>query len=63
MPQTRRPPLEPELVTPNDSNEQPLQAAAEVPAPSLSLFGDDGTPVLPNPDPNDPPPQPLPEPA
>ena len=34
---------------------------AELPAPSRSLFGDDGTPALPNPDPNDPPPQPQPE--
>jgi len=31
------------------------------PAPTRSLLGDDGTPALPNPDPNDPPPQPLPE--
>ena len=53
--------------------EPPAQTPAEVPAeahqvppaeeivPSLSLFGDDGTPALPNPDPNDPPPQPQPE--
>jgi segregation and condensation protein B len=39
------------------------EAAAEAPAPSLSLFGDDGTPALPNPnpDPEDPPPQTQPE--
>ncbi|MGM9481211.1 SMC-Scp complex subunit ScpB [Roseateles sp. NT4] len=36
-------------------------APAEAPAPSLSLFGDDGTPALPNPDPEDPPPQTQPE--
>lgn len=41
----------------------PAEAPAEVPAPSLSLFGDDGTPALPNPDPSDPPPQPQSEPA
>lgn len=35
--------------------------AAEAPTPSLSLFGDDGTPALPNPDPEDPPPQNQPE--
>ena len=52
---------EPEPVAPDHATEQPLLAAAEMPAPSLSLFGDDGTPVLPNPDPQDPPPQPLPE--
>ncbi|MBV8033564.1 SMC-Scp complex subunit ScpB [Roseateles sp.] len=34
---------------------------AEAPAPSPSLFGDDGTPALPNPDPQDLPPQPQPE--
>ena len=32
--------------------------APELPPPSLSLFGDDGTPALPNPDPVEPPPQP-----
>ena len=37
------------------------EAAVEAPAPSLSLFGDDGTPALPNPDPEDPPPQTQPE--
>jgi segregation and condensation protein B len=37
------------------------EAAAEAPAPSLSLFGDDGTPALPHPDPEDPPPQTQPE--
>ncbi len=37
------------------------EAPAEAPAPSLSLFGDDGTPALPNPDPEDPPPQTQPE--
>jgi len=37
---------------------EPAQAPADLPAPSLSLFGDDGTPALPNPDPTDPPPQP-----
>lgn len=37
---------------------QPAEAPADLPAPSLSLFGDDGTPALPNPDPTDPPPQP-----
>ena len=49
--------------------ETPAAAAADMPAdppaeevvPSLSLFGDDGTPALPNPDPTDPPPQPHPE--
>lgn len=35
--------------------------AAPLVAPSSSLFGDDGTPALPNPDPNDPPPQPQSE--
>jgi segregation and condensation protein B len=39
----------------------PAEPPADAPAPSLSLFGDDGTPALPNPDPNDPPPQPQPE--
>jgi len=37
---------------------EPAQVPADLPAPSLSLFGDDGTPALPNPDPTDPPPQP-----
>ena len=37
------------------------EIAAEAPAPSLSLFGDDGTPALPHPDPEDPPPQTQPE--
>jgi len=37
------------------------EAPAEAPAPSLSLFGDDGTPALPNHDPEDPPPQTQPE--
>ncbi|MDR7331469.1 SMC-Scp complex subunit ScpB [Roseateles asaccharophilus] len=36
----------------------PAEASADLPAPSRSLFGDDGTPALPNPDPTDPPPQP-----
>jgi segregation and condensation protein B len=50
---------------PEPPPETPAETPAEVPAeeiaPSLSLFGDDGTPALPNPDPNDPPPQPQPE--
>ncbi|MCE4553326.1 SMC-Scp complex subunit ScpB [Pelomonas cellulosilytica] len=37
------------------------EPAADVPPPSLSLFGVDGTPVIPPSEPNDPPPQPLPE--
>ena len=37
---------------------EPAQAPADLPAPSLSLFGDDGTPALPSPDPTDPLPQP-----
>ncbi|MDR7297604.1 segregation and condensation protein B [Pelomonas aquatica] len=41
--------------------EVPTEIPAGAPAPSQSLFGDDGTPALPNPDPNDPPPQPQPE--
>ncbi len=48
--------------------EAPAEIAADVPTdapvPSLSLFGDDGTPALPNPDPSDPsdpPPQPQPQ--
>ena len=41
--------------------EVPAEAPADAPAPSLSLFGDDGTPALPNPDPSEPPPQPQSE--
>ena len=41
----------------------PPQAPAETAVPTQSLFGDDGTPALPNPDPSDPPPQPQSEPA
>lgn len=41
----------------------PVQAPAETAVPTQSLFGDDGTPALPNPDPSDPPPQPQSEPA
>jgi len=48
-------PVEPVAETPEA---EPAQAPADLPAPSLSLFGDDGTPALPNPDPTDPPPQP-----
>jgi segregation and condensation protein B len=46
------------------SAETPTEVTAEEPVPSLSLFGDDGTPALPDPDPSDPnppPPQPQPE--
>jgi segregation and condensation protein B len=38
-------------------------AEPDLPAPSTSLFGADGTPALPNSDPTDPPPQPPVEPA
>lgn len=43
--------------------EPALPAASDLPAPSSSLFGADGTPALPNSDPSDPPPQPPVEPA
>ncbi|MBW8844563.1 MAG: SMC-Scp complex subunit ScpB [Burkholderiales bacterium] len=43
--------------------EMPTEVPAAEPAPTQSLFGDDGTPALPNPDPSDPPPQPQSEPA
>ncbi len=40
------------------AEEAPTEPVAEASVPTQSLFGDDGTPALPNPDPNDPPPQP-----
>ena len=52
------PPEEPPADVPADT---PADATTEAPAPSMSLFGDDGTPAIPHPDPNDPPPQPQPE--
>jgi len=56
---------------PEPAADQPADIAADLPAdspgapaaPTQSLFGDDGTPAIPNPDPTDPPPQPQPEPA
>ena len=36
----------------------PADVPVDAPATSQSLFGDDGTPALPNPDPTEPPPQP-----
>lgn len=58
---------------PETATEATIEAATEAAAapeaavpsepavvPSRSLFGDDGTPALPHPDPNDPPPQPQP---
>jgi len=48
---------------PEPVREDAAPPAPELPPPSLSLFGDDGTPALPNPDPLDPPPQPPHEPA
>lgn len=51
-------PVEPPAVVPEP---EPAEAPADLPAPSLSLFGNDGTPALPDPDstdPTDPPPQP-----
>lgn len=40
------------------ADDLPVAAAADEPVLSKSLFGDDGTPALPSPDPNDPSPQP-----
>ena len=57
---------EPAQAEPADPESEPatpaaIESAAQMPPPSLSLFGDDGTPALPNPDPEDPPPQPTPD--
>lgn len=58
-PPPQRPPADVEA----PSLEPAPPAEPDLPAPSASLFGADGTPALPNPDPSDPPPQPPVEPA